>query len=156
MVLTRTAKSCGSDAPIVGVKSAIRSASDEAIHSSLIASRNLSSGARSRDPFAPRNDGGRPALPQHDPRWRMVAGAFLASYLAVDAGLDQARRDGRAEQKMIEPQSGVARPAVSLVIPKRVHRLRRMKIADRIEPALRHQRFERGTTLRLDQRIVVP
>src|SRR5436190_1829498 len=28
MVLTRTAKSCGSDAPIVGVKSAIRSAGD--------------------------------------------------------------------------------------------------------------------------------
>src|ERR1700687_215590 len=62
-------------------------------------------------------------LPQPHPRRRVVAGAFLGSHLAVDAGLDQARRNGRAEQQMIEPQSGVARPAVSLVIPERVHRL---------------------------------
>src|ERR1700686_1240247 len=86
--------------------------------------------------FAPRNDE-RQRLPQHDPRRGMVAGAFLGSHLAVDAGLDQARRNGRAEQQMIEPQSGVARPAVSLVIPERVHRLGRMEIADRIKPALR-------------------
>src|SRR5207253_5912295 len=72
--------------------------------------------------FAPRNDK-RQGLTQHDPRRRVVAGAFLASYLAVDAGLDQARRDGRAQEQMIEPQSGVTRPAVSLVIPERVHRV---------------------------------
>src|SRR6266849_4830258 len=66
---------------------------------------------------------GRKLLTQHNPRRRMVAGAFLGSYLAVDAGLDQARHNCRAEQKMIEPQSGVARPAVSLVVPERVHRL---------------------------------
>src|ERR1700726_2410804 len=36
-------------------------------------------------------------LTQPDPRRRMIAGAFLGSQLAVDAGLDQARRKGRAQ-----------------------------------------------------------
>jgi len=48
----------------------------------------------------------------------MVAGAVFAADLAVDAGLEQARRQRRAQQQMIEPQSGVARPAVSLVVQK--------------------------------------
>src|SRR5258705_9446945 len=62
------------------------------------------------------------SLTQYDPRRRVVAGAFLGSHLAVDACLDQARRKCGAQQQMIEPQSGIARPAVSLVIPERVHR----------------------------------
>src|SRR5258708_19116737 len=73
---------------------------------------------------------------KHDPRRRMVAGAFLGPHFAIDAGLDQPRRNGGAQQQVIEPQSGVARPAVSLVVPERVHRLRRMKRADRVTPAL--------------------
>src|SRR5450755_3746207 len=68
------------------------------------------------------NDAWRNALPQHDPRRSMVAGAFLAAQLAVDAGLDQARRQHRAQQEMIEPQSRVARPSVAFVIPEREHR----------------------------------
>src|SRR3954454_7791558 len=43
-------------------------------------------------------------LSQHGPRRCMVAGAFLGPYAAIDAGLGQARRDCRAEEKMIEPQ----------------------------------------------------
>jgi hypothetical protein len=62
-------------------------------------------------------------LTQHDPRWCVVAGAFLATHFSVDAGLDQARRQYRAQQKMVQPQSCVARPAVSLVIPEGEHRL---------------------------------
>jgi hypothetical protein len=65
----------------------------------------------------------KPPLPQHDPRRGMVAGAFFAARLAVDAGLDQAGRQRRAQQEMIEPQSGIARPSVALVIPEREHRL---------------------------------
>ena len=42
-------------------------------------------------------------LAQYDPCWRMVAGAFLAAYLAIDARLDEAPRELRAEQEMIEP-----------------------------------------------------
>ena len=62
------------------------------------------------------------SLTQYDPRRRVIAGAFLAAHLAIDAGREQARRDRRAQQQMIEPQSGVARPAVALVVPEREHR----------------------------------
>src|SRR5258708_39075961 len=77
---------------------------------------------------------------EHDPRRRMVAGAFLGPHFAIDAGLDQPRRTARAQQQVIEPQSGVARPAASFVIPERVHRLHRMKREDRIAPASTHPR----------------
>src|SRR5664279_5356920 len=87
------------------------------------------------------------ALFEHDPGRRVVAGAFLSPFAAVDAGLDQARRQRRAQQEMIEPQAGVARPAVSLVIPERVHRFRRMQRADRVAPALAHKLLERGAAL---------
>src|SRR3954451_3627841 len=84
------------------------------------------------------------ALSQHSPRRCMVAGAFLGPYAAIDAGLDQTRRDCRAEEKMIEPQACITRPPVSLVIPESKHRFGRMKGAQRVAPALRDQRFERG------------
>ena len=48
--------------------------------------------------------------------------AFLAADLAIDAGLEQAWCDLWAQQQMIEAQSGVARPAVALVVPEREHR----------------------------------
>src|SRR4051812_24813259 len=96
------------------------------------------------------------ALFQHSPRRCMVAGAFLRSYAAIDAGLDQTRRDCRAEEKMIEPQACIARPPVSLVIPESKHRFGRMKGAQRVAPALRDQRFERGAGFRLYQRVLVP
>src|SRR5439155_10757197 len=80
---------------------------------------------------APPHHEGRQLL-QHHPSRRMVAGAFLAAHFPVDAGLKQARGQRRAEQEMIEPQAGVARPAVALVIPEREHRLFRMQLADRV------------------------
>jgi hypothetical protein len=33
----------------------------------------------------------------------MVAGAFFAAHVAVDAGFDEARRQHGAEQEMVEP-----------------------------------------------------
>src|SRR5206468_12320650 len=93
---------------------------------------------------------------QDNPGRRVVAGAFFAARFAVDASFEEARRKGWTEQKMIEPQTRVARPAVSLVIPECVDRLVRVALADRIIPALRHKRLERRTTLRLDQRVLVP
>src|SRR6266702_8887948 len=70
-----------------------------------------------------RGAGRRNQSPQNDPRRRVVAGAFLAANLAVDAGFHQARRQHGAEQEMIEPQAGIARPAVALVVPECEHRL---------------------------------
>jgi len=57
---------------------------------------------------------------------------------------------------MIEPQAGIAQPAIVLVVPKGEHRLCGVKGADRIRPALRQQRLKGGTALGLDQCILVP
>src|SRR5262245_31131287 len=92
---------------------------------------------------------------QHDPRRRMIAGAFFAADGLVDTGLEQARGEGRAEQEMIEPQARIARPAISLVVPEGVDPLIPVQLADRIAPALCDQRGKGGTALRLDQCILV-
>src|SRR6202012_1639558 len=57
---------------------------------------------------------------------------------------------------MIEPETGIARPAVALVVPEREHRLRRMKRSNCVCPALRDERLECVAALRLDPRILVP
>ena len=43
----------------------------------------------------------------------MIAGTFLAADVAVDAGFLKPRRDLWTEQEMIEPQAGIARPALT-------------------------------------------
>src|ERR1700744_3592497 len=93
---------------------------------------------------------------KNDPGWRVVAGAFFAGDPAVNPTLGQPRCKSRAQQEMIEPQPGVAWPAVTLVIPEREHRLGWMHAADCIAPALCDQRLECGPALRLNQRILVP
>src|ERR1700760_3965952 len=82
-------------------------------------------------------------LLQHHPRRRVVAGAVFAANPAIDAGLAQARRHLRAQQQMVEPQAGIARPAVALVVPEGEHRRFRMQRADRVAPALVDQLLER-------------
>src|SRR3954454_15116384 len=57
---------------------------------------------------------------------------------------------------MVEPQARITRPAVSLVIPEGVDALFRVQFADRVTPALCHQRGKGRTALRLDQGILVP
>src|SRR3981081_1047528 len=79
-----------------------------------------------------------------DPRGRMVAGIGLAPDLAVDTGIAQAAGEVGAEQQVIEAQAGVARPAVSHVMPEGIHRLLRMTGPDRGGPALSDQLFKGG------------
>ena len=50
---------------------------------------------------------------QFDPRRRMIAGVGLAADVAIDTGGCKPLRDGRAQQQVIEPQPGVARPTVA-------------------------------------------
>src|SRR5688572_24676915 len=63
---------------------------------------------------------GAAVLIQDRPSGRMVAGAFPASHLPVHARVAQARRDGGAEQDVIETQPGIARPAIPLIVPEGV------------------------------------
>ena len=73
---------------------------------------------------------------QHDPSGRVIARTFEPPHLAVDAGVNQALCGFGIQQQMIDAKSGIAFPAVSFVIPERVHRRIRMQRADRIDPSL--------------------
>ena len=56
---------------------------------------------------------------------------------------------------MVEPQAGVARPAVSHVVPERIDALVRMERTNRVGPAMLEQACECGAALRLHQRVLV-
>ena len=95
-------------------------------------------------------------LPQGQPDRRVVARPFEATNLAVNPGGAQARRQRRAEQEVVDPQPGVAPPAIALVVPEGVERALRVAGAKRIDPALIEQASEGGTAGGLQQRIALP
>src|SRR6516225_60539 len=70
------------------------------------------------------------------PGRRVVAGAGLAAHLAVDAGRGESLRRQRAQQQMIDAQSGVAWPAVPQIAPIGVERRVGMQRTEGIAPAL--------------------
>jgi hypothetical protein len=108
--------------------------------------------------FARRNDAEMP-VPQlfhHNPRRRTIACTFHPPDLAIDAGLLQPQRQLRAEQKVIEPQTGIAFKPVSPVRPEPIERRVPMLRAQRVGPALLQQCSASGAALRLDQRVLVP
>ena len=86
----------------------------------------------------------------------MIARAWLAAHGAIDAGALQLFRQGRTEQEVIEPEAGVARPAISHIVPVRVNRRVRMERTDRIGPALLEQVGVGRAAFGLHQRVIVP
>ena len=85
----------------------------------------------------------------------MIAGVRLAAHAAIDPGFDQARAQVGRQQDLVEPQAGVALPALPHVVPERVHRRVRMERADGVDPALCKQALIGGAALRLQQRVIV-
>ena len=90
---------------------------------------------------------------QHRPGGCMVACAFLATDLAIHPGADKTLGAFRAQKQMIDAQPGIARPAISHVVPERVHGRIGMQGADGVGPSLVENTPERSTTFRLNQRI---
>ena len=84
----------------------------------------------------------------------MIARAFQPPHLAVDAGINQTFCGFRIQQQMVDAKAGIAFPAVSLVIPERVHRRIRMHRADRIDPALIEKAPKQRPRLRLHKRVL--
>src|SRR5690606_33930308 len=75
------------------------------------------------------------------PRRRVVAGAFPAAHLAVDAAALELAHEIFAEEEVIEAQARVPLPAVPHVVPERIERrLVRIEPAQRVGPALLEQR----------------
>jgi hypothetical protein len=66
----------------------------------------------------------------------VIAGALLAAYVAIHARFHETLRSARAQEQVIQPKPGIARPAVSHVVPKCVHGLIRIQSANGIEPTL--------------------
>jgi hypothetical protein len=66
----------------------------------------------------------------------MIACVWLAANPTIHISIAQPLGEIRTEEEMIQPQSLVVGPAVSHVVPERVHRLRRMQFAQRVRPTL--------------------
>src|SRR5215207_4247236 len=95
-------------------------------------------------------------LTQLDPGGGVVAGAFAAAFLAIDAAFLQSRAERGRQQKVIDAQAGIALPAPPLVVPEGVHRLVGEQGSERIGPALGDQLGIGRASLRLHQRVVLP
>ena len=61
-----------------------------------------------------------------------------------------------AEQEVVEPQPGVAPPAIALVVPESVDRLVRVQVRSASVQPCFEQAPERGAACGLQQRVVVP
>ena len=86
----------------------------------------------------------------------MIACTFPAANVAVTSGRFKTVRQGRAQQQVIEAQSGIALPAVTHVVPERIDALAGMQRAQGVGPALLDQARILGAALRLHQRVVIP
>ena len=69
----------------------------------------------------------------------VVAGPFLTSDIAIDAGIGKPFSQDRREKDMIEPQARVTCPSIALVIPEGVDRPDWVACADCVNPALINQ-----------------
>lgn len=84
----------------------------------------------------------------------MIAGAGFAADVSIDISRFQPRRKRRAQQRMVEPQPDVARPAVAQIAPERERRILGMQRPDRIGPAHVDHLRERRARRWLQKRIV--
>src|SRR4029077_15142153 len=90
-------------------------------------------------------------LAQLDPRRGVIAGAFVPADPAVDAGREEALCRLRAQQQMIDAQPRVPLPAVSHVVPERIHRRVGMEHADCVDPPLAEDTSKKGAAFRLEE-----
>ena len=86
----------------------------------------------------------------------MIARVFAAAHLAVDAGCGKALRQWRAEQKMIDAQTGIASEGIPEILPERVDPLARVQRPQRISPALLDKAAIGIPHLGAEQRVIDP
>ena len=86
----------------------------------------------------------------------VVAGVRLTSDGAVHTGGLKAVGGRLAQQDVVYPQARVSLPSVPQVMREGVHRLPRVKGADRVHPSLFRQLRKGSPARRLNQRVLVP
>src|SRR4051794_20260954 len=86
----------------------------------------------------------------------MVARVFAPSHLTIDAGDSETFRQGRAEQKMIDAQTGIASKGVPEILPERVDSLAWVQSPQGVGPALLHKAAICVPYLGPEQRVINP
>ena len=76
---------------------------------------------------------------EFDPGGCVITCLLPATHLAIHAGSHKAARDRRAEQQVVDAETGVARPGIPEVFPKGVDALVWVNGAQGVGPALRDQ-----------------
>ena len=86
----------------------------------------------------------------------MVAGIRLTSDSAVHASSLKSVGGSRAQQQMVDPQTGVSWPMLSEIVPEGEDRLVGIERSDGINPALLLEALPAGPSLRLEQSVFPP
>ena len=86
----------------------------------------------------------------------MITGVRLAAHLSLDTSIDEHAGKSRAQQQVVEPETGVARPSVPHVVPKRVDAFVTAQVTDGVGPSLLDEPGIGRAACRLDQRIIIP
>ena len=88
-------------------------------------------------------------LSQGDPCGRMITSAFFTALGTIDTSVTQAIRSNSVQQEEIDAQPCIAAPSISLVVPKRVHRLIGVAGPYGVDPTLIEQALKAGAALGL-------
>jgi hypothetical protein len=86
----------------------------------------------------------------------MVASTLLTAREPVDTSVDQAIGGYPVQQEEIDAQARIPAPAISFVVPERVHRLLGVKGPNGVDPTLIEQAPIARAAFRLKQRILCP
>ena len=86
----------------------------------------------------------------------MIAGAGSPADLAIDPRLDDPVDEAAADQQVVDPEAGIARPGVAYVVPEGEGGLVRVEVGDGVGPALGQQPGEGRAGLGLGQRVGAP
>jgi hypothetical protein len=86
----------------------------------------------------------------------VITGPYAAAYFAVDAGSDKAAGNSRAQQQMVDAQTGVAAKGIPEIFPERVDPLIRVKNPQRVGPALVDKLAVGLAHLRPEQGVIDP
>ena len=86
----------------------------------------------------------------------MIACVVAAAHPTINTGGGETLRQGRAEQKMIDAQAGIASERIPEILPERVDPLARVQRPQRIGPALLYKTAIGIPHLGAEQRVIDP
>ena len=86
----------------------------------------------------------------------MVAHSFRPSPIAIDPSIFEPGLEIAAQKEMVEPQTCIAWPAISHIVPESIDQFVGVLGTDGIDPPSANELFERRAAFRLDQSVIIP